>query len=286
MFFENISENYPKTYIWEIYLGDQTREMGGYSIPGNSKQFQSWNLKGRGARAHSEIIKMHLWQTGVSARVRIHTKETAMPAQCTIGGEADNESIVCVLPRKHNSVPSMKWYKRRIDYERFPQNWDQEWQQGRMRFLLLNDQMSFTQDEEARAEDEKVGRLEPMLSRPQRYEQHPRGGHAQARVQDYIGRPAQKTVSFGPSVVIIWRSQCTIYSWILMLLYDVPPDRTWCFQDPIFSWSWPQPSLTPPSSTLSDPPQARIPADCILLKIKALILDFLWKSSIIGNHSS
>ena len=222
MYFENISENYPKTYIWEIYLGDQTREMGGYSIPGNSKQFQSWNLKGRGARAHSEIIKMHLWQTGVSARVRIHTKETAMPAQCTIGGEADNESIVCVLPRKHNSVPSMKWYKRRIDYERFPQNWDQEWQQGRMRFLLSNDHVSFTQDEEARAEDEKVGRLESMLSRPQRYEQHPRGGHAQARVQDYIGRPAQK------SVLLLWSSgvlnvQFTPESWCYFMFLLIAP---------------------------------------------------------------
>ena len=61
-----------------------------------------------------------------------------------------------------------------------------------MRFLLLNDHVSFTQDKEARTKDEKVGRLEPMLSRPQRYEQHARGGHAQARVQDYIGRPAQK----------------------------------------------------------------------------------------------
>ena len=50
-----------------------------------------------------------------------------------------------------------------------------------------------TQNKQSRAKDEKVGWLESMLSGPQRYQQHPCGCHAQARVQDNIGRPGQKT---------------------------------------------------------------------------------------------
>ena len=61
-----------------------------------------------------------------------------------------------------------------------------------------NDHVSFTQNKEARAKDEKVGGLESMLSGPQRYEQHTSCGHSQARVQDYIGRPGHTSLVAQP----------------------------------------------------------------------------------------
>ena len=51
--------------------------------------------------------------------------------------------------------------------------------------------MWFTHNKETRTKDEEVGGLESVFSGPQRYEKHPSSRHAQARVEDYIGRPGQ-----------------------------------------------------------------------------------------------
>ena len=77
-----------------LLFGDQRRKSGGYSISENNPKFESaTKLVSARVRIHKDInvllvihicdaiSKRHLWQTGVSARVRIHTKETAMPAR-------------------------------------------------------------------------------------------------------------------------------------------------------------------------------------------------------------
>ena len=78
-------------------LGDQGGESGGEAISEKDQFFMFKSLK------YEEINERHLWQTGVSARVRIHTKVTAMPAQCNTLNVWEVKSVLVTHDKKSRS---------------------------------------------------------------------------------------------------------------------------------------------------------------------------------------